>query len=176
MKKRIQARQAERRSDDRNESEGTRARQNRRVATRRVGILYLVGDKLWIEATSVAHAGNLGDYAYHERQHEQYWRLLMKQGAVPNTEYTEFPRGRVSYNRKTAKFELLADRCILQQRALVSVIFSRMRLAVQGTRTSTDAAYRCLGCGKAWTSKWLKLVSPQKGCFRRGRKLLNLLV
>jgi hypothetical protein len=113
-----------------------------------VGILYLVAGKLWIETTPVAHAENLGDFSFHERYHCQYWEQLVKRGAVPNTEYTEFPRGRVSYNRKTGKFKLLADRCILREKKLIKAIFSRMRLPVRRTKTDPDGAYRCGVCAR----------------------------
>jgi hypothetical protein len=113
-----------------------------------VGIIYLVGDKLWVDSTPVARALNLGDYVIHERDHCHYWEQLVKQGAFPNTKYTKFPRGRVSYNRKTGKFTLLADRCILREKKLINAIFSRMRLPVRRTITGTDGAYRCGVCAR----------------------------
>jgi len=114
-----------------------------------VGIIYLVGEKLWIDATPIARAGNFGDFAFHERYHFQYWQQLVKQRAAPDTEYERFPRGRVSYDRKSAKFELLADRCILSEKSLVATIFLQMNLPSRGTETGTDSLYRCLRC-------WLK--------------------
>jgi hypothetical protein len=53
-----------------------------------------------------------------ERYHSQYWEQLVKERAVPDTEYERFPRGRVSYDRKSGKFELLADPCILRRASL----------------------------------------------------------
>jgi len=35
---------------------------------------------------------------FHERSHIDYWAELVKRGKVPNTEYEEFPRGRVAYH------------------------------------------------------------------------------
>jgi hypothetical protein len=35
------------------------------------GIIYVVGDKLWIDATPVARAANFSDFAIHERDHNQ---------------------------------------------------------------------------------------------------------
>ena len=114
-----------------------------------MGIVYLVAGKLWIEATPVPRAGNLGDFSFHERYHCQYWEQLVERGAVPNTDYTKFPRGRVSYNRKTGEFKLLADRCILRDKKLIKAIFSRMRLPARRTKTGSDAAYRCGVCARA---------------------------
>jgi hypothetical protein len=111
-----------------------------------VGIIYLVGDKLWIDATPLARAGNFGDFSFHERYHFQYWQQLVKQRAVPDTEYDRYPRGRVSYARKSGKFELLAGPCILSERSLVAAILLQMNLASRGTETGTDSLYRCFRC------------------------------
>lgn len=111
-----------------------------------VGIIYLVGDDLWIDATPIARAGNFGDCSFHERYHCQYWEQLVKQRVVPNTEYERFPRGRVTYNRKSDKFILLADRCILREQKLIKAILSRMRLQARDTETGTDRIYRCSSC------------------------------
>jgi hypothetical protein len=111
-----------------------------------VGIIYLVGDNLWIDATPIARAGNFGDCSFHERYHRQYWEQLVKQRAVPDTEYERFPRGRVSYDRTSGKFELLADLCILSERSLVATILLEMNLPARHTETATDSLYRCLRC------------------------------
>ena len=112
----------------------------------RVGIVYLVGDKLFIDSTPVAQAGTYGDCLFHERDHCQYWAQLVSSRAVPDAEYEEQPRGRVSYNEKTGKYTLLADRCILGRKSLVSKILSRMHLPARGTETGTDSHYRCFRC------------------------------
>jgi hypothetical protein len=111
-----------------------------------VGIIYLVGDKLWIDATPVAWAGNFGDFALHERYHCQYWEQLVKQMVVPDTQYEQFPPGRVSYDRKGGRFRLLADRCILREKNLVATILFQMNLLARDTETSTDKLYRCFRC------------------------------
>ena len=112
----------------------------------KVGIIYLVGEKLWIETTPVARAGSFGDFAFHERYHFQYWEQLVKQRVVPDTEHDRYPRGRVSYDRKSGKFELLADRCILGEKSLVAAILLEMNLPARRTETSTDNLYRCFRC------------------------------
>jgi hypothetical protein len=111
-----------------------------------VGIIYLVGEKLWFDTTPVARAGTFGDFSFHEQYHCQYWEHLVKTGVVPNTEYEQYPRGRVSYNRKTGRFVLLADPCILREKNIVTAIFSQMHLQARGTETGTDSLYRCFRC------------------------------
>jgi hypothetical protein len=111
-----------------------------------VGIIYLFGDRLWIDATPVARGMNFGDFVIHERDHQLYWKQFVEKGAVPSTEHDEFPRGRVTYNRKSGKFTLLADACILREKSFVSTILSRMHLPERGTKTSADDLYRCFRC------------------------------
>lgn len=114
--------------------------------TPHVGIVYLVDGKLWIDSAPVAEASNFGDLAFHKLQHEQYWKQLVEQGVAPDTEYTEFPRGRVSYERQSHKFTLLADECILRRKTLVSAILQRMNLPVGHTKIGADGGYRCSEC------------------------------
>lgn len=111
-----------------------------------VGIIYLVDDKLWVDATPLTGAGRFGDFAIHERDHYQYWAQLVRGGAVPDAEYEEYARGRVAYNTKTAKFLLLADRCILSRKGVVSKILTRLHLPPKDTETGTDSHYRCYRC------------------------------
>jgi hypothetical protein len=112
----------------------------------KVGIVFLVGRKLLIDATPLGQAGRYGDSAIHERDHISYWAELVKSGRVPNSEYEEFPRGRVAYDTKSGKFRLLADKCILQQKGVVRKILSGMNLPPRDTETGTDSHYRCFRC------------------------------
>ena len=86
------------------------------------------------------------DSVIHERGHDEYWGQLVKMGAVPGAEYEACPRGRVAYNSKSAKFTLLADRCILGRKSLVSAILKRMHLSMRGTEVGKDSHYRCFRC------------------------------
>jgi len=112
----------------------------------KVGIVYLVDDRLWIETTPLTKAGRFGDFAIHEHDHISYWAELVKSGRAPDSEYEEFPRGRVAYNTKTAKFLFLADRCILSRKSLVSEILTRLHLPSNETEIGTDSHYRCSRC------------------------------
>jgi hypothetical protein len=121
-------------------------RKNAEPTAPKVGIIYLVGGELLIDSTPLAQAGRYGDFAIHERGHSSYWAELAKSGRVPNTEYEEFPRGRVAYYTKSGKFTLLADNCILSQKGVVTEILSRMNLPVGGTQVDTAPHYRCFRC------------------------------
>lgn len=112
----------------------------------KVGIVYLVGNKLWIDATPLAQAGTFDDFQIHERDHIFYWEELLTGGKVSGTEYEEHPRGRVAYNTKADKFLFLADRCILRKKSIVDAILRTLHLPKNRTEIQTDSHYRCFRC------------------------------
>jgi hypothetical protein len=64
-------------------------------------------------------------------------------------EYEEAPRGRVVFNRKTGRFMLYADRCILDKKAVVNQVKKAMQLPGDRTDVGTDGHfghYRCYRC------------------------------
>lgn len=72
-----------------------------------IGIIYFVGDKLWVAASPIEQAGNFGDFAFHERYHFQYWEQLVKRKALPDAEYDRYARGWVNYDRTRGKLKLV---------------------------------------------------------------------
>ena len=125
---------------------GMLKRKNAETTLPKVGIIYLVGGELLIDSTPLAQAGRYGDFAIHERGHIDYWGELVKSGKVPNTEYEEFPRGRVAYYKKSSKFTLLADACILSQEDVVGKILSELHIPPKDIEMGTDSHYRCFRC------------------------------
>jgi hypothetical protein len=124
-----------------------RSRKGRPENAPSVGIFFAVGPKLWIDMTPLSGAGTYGEFKIHERGHDEYWELLIRQSAVaPDSEYEEHPRGRVAYNERTQQFSLLADNCILRQKDKVTEIIQTMHLPAARTRISTDPHYRCADC------------------------------
>ena len=111
-----------------------------------VGIVYLVGEKLWIDSTPIGEAPTYGDSLMHERDHLEYWAELVRTGDVPNVEYEQYPRGRVAHNKNSGKFTLLADKCILGKKNLVRAILRRTHLPPRETSVGEDSHYRCFRC------------------------------
>ena len=103
-----------------------------------VGILYAVGDKLFIDSTPLSQAGHYGDHLIRERGHDEYWGQLIQMGAVRDAEYEEYPRGRVAYDTKSGQFRLLADKCILSRKGVVRKILSRLHVSPKDTETGAD--------------------------------------
>jgi hypothetical protein len=112
-----------------------------------VGIFFVVDSKLLSDRTPVAEGEVYGDFRIHERGHDTYWEMLRHRGTVPqDSEYDDYPRGRVAYNTKTGKYSLFLDRCILKNKSVVNKIMSELNLPTGGTAVDTGSHYRCPNC------------------------------
>ena len=65
-------------------SDGGRLSEAQQTEEPMVGIIYLVGDKLFIDSTPLSGAGHYADHLIHDRGHDEYWSQLVKMGAVPS--------------------------------------------------------------------------------------------
>jgi hypothetical protein len=106
-----------------------------------VGIVFLVGDRLYIDATPLSQAGDYGHFKINEKGHDVYAETLGISDA-----YEAVPRGRVALDTRSGKFTLLADRCILREPKHIAEILRRMNLPKAAVRTGTDSHYRCVRC------------------------------
>jgi hypothetical protein len=118
----------------------------------KVGIFWLDGKRLIIDGTTLAKADiyggyrNVAEYRNFPTSHLEYWAELQRDGIVPREmEYDERPRGRVIYHTKTQRFTLMADRCILRNKRLVSKIIVKLSLP-KNTKVIMDSRYRCPRC------------------------------
>jgi hypothetical protein len=112
-----------------------------------VGIFWLVFGKLVMDSTVLSLAGDYGTFKVHSGDHCSVWEKLQRGGAVPaDVEYEECPRGRVMYDMKARRLQLLADKCILKDKGIVSKIIARMILLRKNTDIGTDSHYRCSAC------------------------------
>jgi len=125
-----------------------RERKLRRVAeTPEVGIFWVLGKRILLDTTPITEAESWADFRTHPRNHITMWGLYQGAGAVSeDLEYDDVPRGRAGYNTKTAEYLLLADRCILKKKSLVSKIMRKMNLSHKTTKISSDEHYRCPKC------------------------------
>lgn len=131
--------------------EGSQHKTSRPVPEPRVGIFWVVRGKLVIDSMALSDGEPYGDHLTHPRSHIEVWEQWRLSGKIPSeSEYEEFPRGRVMYNTQTERFTLLADRCILKDKDVVAIIMSEMNLRSQSTDKGTDAHYRCSTCLLAW--------------------------
>lgn len=118
-----------------------------RVPEPHVGIFWVINGNLVIDSVPLGEAEPYGDHLTHPRGHVDVWEQLRLGGKVPGeSEYEEFPRGRVVCNTKTQRFTLLADRCILRDKDVVSRIISELHLPSENMDKGTDSHYRCFAC------------------------------
>ena len=115
-----------------------------------VGIFWLIGDRLILDMSPLSEAEPYGDCLGHRTSHIDYWTAQQCLGTVSREiEYEEPPRGRVVFNKRTQRFALYADRCILKRKAVVKRIMEVMHLSTSQTNIGTDGHfghYKCLKC------------------------------
>jgi hypothetical protein len=112
-----------------------------------VGIFWLVKGKLIIDTTPVSKAEPYGDHVGHSTSHIDYWAELQRNRLVPpESEYEEYPRGRVMHHPASGEFTILADKCIADRKELVSEIKKTLHLPVNKTKIGSDPHYRCFTC------------------------------
>jgi hypothetical protein len=111
-----------------------------------VGIFWLVHGKLLFDSTLLSEAEPYGDHRDHPRSHIDVWEQFQRLGKAPReSEYEEFPRGRVIYDSASATFTLFADRCILERKDLIAQITKELHLPHK-TKFDIDPHYRCAVC------------------------------
>ena len=112
----------------------------------RVGIFWLIGQRVIIDTTALSEAGDYGDFKIYEGDHVTLWAEMEKHGEVPRgSAYEEHPRGRTNFNTRTKRFTLFADACILRKKDVVAKLMRLMHLPGD-TALSTDSHYRCFRC------------------------------
>lgn len=112
-----------------------------------VGIFWLFGDEVIIDATPLSKGEPYGSAMTHPTSHIDHWTRLQRRRVVPvDIEYEQPPRGRVVFDGRKQQFSLLADRCILERRDVVSELMKAMHLPADKTTEGRDEHYRCFGC------------------------------
>jgi hypothetical protein len=116
------------------------------TAEPRLGIFWLVDGKLLIDSAPLSECERYGDHLNYPGSHIDVWERWKHIGKAPaESEYEEFPRGRVMCETKANKFTLLGDRCILKRKELIAEIKKQLRLP-RLVSAGTDAHYRCFRC------------------------------
>jgi hypothetical protein len=111
-----------------------------------VGIFWLVKGELIFDSTTLNEAEPYGDHVTHPRSHIDVWNQFQQVGKVPReSEYEEYPRGRVMHHPSSGEFTILADPCILARKDLIAEITKALHLPAK-TKIGTDPHYRCFTC------------------------------
>ena len=114
-----------------------------------VGIFYLIEGRLIFETTTLGDTRPSGVFRAHQRQHYDLWTEI-RSGNQDHCEVDcySFPRGRVSFNEDNGRFEMLADKHILEDKFLVAEILARMHLIYSEVDLRPDSHYLCAECRK----------------------------
>lgn len=107
----------------------------------RVGIVFLVNGRLYLESTPVSRAEEYGRFRVHSKGHDVWWDELCLDG-----EYQDWPRGRSQFDTASDHWTLLLDRCIIREPGLVQEILRQFRLPASTTTVGLDDHYRCSRC------------------------------
>jgi hypothetical protein len=111
-----------------------------------VGIFWLVNGRLLIDSTPLSKAEPYADHLGHARSHIDVWTRYQRSGKVPSeSEYEEFPRGRVTHHPASGECAIFADRCILNRKDLIARLKDELQLPNK-TKLATDLHYRCHHC------------------------------
>ena len=120
--------------------------EQRRTKEPHVGIFWVVNGRPIIDSTPLSRSEQYGDFLSHPRSHYEVWSELQNSGSVSiDLEYEDSPRGRVMYDLKARRFQMLADPCILRRKSLVEQIKKELRLP-KLISLGTDTHYRCADC------------------------------
>ena len=113
----------------------------------RVGIFWLVKGELIFDSSPLDEAESYGEHLTHPRSHIDVWNQFQQVGKVPReSEYEEYPRGRVMHHPASGEFTILADKCITDRKELVSEIKKTFHLPMRKTKIGSDPHYRCFTC------------------------------
>ena len=123
-------------------------RLNRRgefMTAQQVGIFFIVDGQILMDAVPLAKGELCDDFRGHGG-HYDFWEALAPANALERAfkerAYDAYPRGRVIYFNRKAKFVLYADRCIKQgMRESVA-----RRFGLTNVTYDEDEHYQCADC------------------------------
>jgi hypothetical protein len=134
-----------------------------------VGIFWVIGEEPLIDKTPLNEAGERVDF-FEPKSHSQTWPSLQRIGIVPrNSEFDDYPHGRVVLDKETGSFRLFADKCILKDEPMVQKILSDFHLPSQ-TKTEADPHYKCPMSGVNYYFPSGVLIVADQSCLISTRK------
>jgi len=127
---------------------------NEKANVPRVGLFFVVNGKPFVDGLLWTEVPSLAGFRTSALGHPEFGARLQQGGVVPQgMPYEDCPRGRVNRFDATGRFTLLADRCILKSKPMVSKIMAALGLP-RGTRVAADSHYQCAVCmGRVPTRK-----------------------
>jgi hypothetical protein len=119
----------------------------------RVGIFFVIDGVLIVESRTVSEGEDDGDFVNHSRSHYECWNRAVKRmrtttaGGISGRSYDYYPRGRCLYSKKSKKFLLYLDPCIVRFPPKMQELLYKFQIPIEETDVvSDDPHYRCSGC------------------------------
>jgi hypothetical protein len=113
----------------------------------KVGIFYLINGRIVFETAAVSTIEPSGSILFYPRQHYELWSQLQKEDHdIGDLDCYALPRGRVSFNLKTNRFQVVADPHILENTTLIERILRDFDLENADTDFREDEQYQCSLC------------------------------
>jgi len=112
-----------------------------------IGIFYVINGRMVSETAPVATIKTSGGVRAYPRQHYELWSELQKKDPdLYDLDSYALPRGRVLYNENTKKFEIIADRHILEKDRLRTLVIQDFHLEKSDVQFNEDERYRSAVC------------------------------
>ena len=112
-----------------------------------VGIFWVVDGKPLAFGAPLLEAEPYGELKNYKQSHYSLWEFLRHSRIVPqDSDYEDYPRGRVVYNTRSDSLMFFADNCILKDKPMVRLLLGRLHLPLS-TKTESDPHYKCKKCG-----------------------------
>ncbi len=124
------------------------ARQRRRADLKKarvgeVGAFFALNGKIQGAGDPYTEVDSIAGFRTYPVDHDKLWSQLQRAGlADRGLQYDEVPRGRITYEDSSRTFTLFADKCILNNKRLVSQAMSYFSLP-SNTKVLADVHYRC---------------------------------
>jgi hypothetical protein len=120
---------------------------NPKLSENRIGIFYLIKGQIISETAPVSTIKPSGAVRAYPRHHNKLWSELQKKDPdLYDLDCYALPRGRVRYNETTKKFEITADRHILEADRFINRVMKEFHLEKSDVEFKEDENYRCAIC------------------------------
>lgn len=111
-----------------------------------IGCFFVVRRKALIEGLPWTEVPSIAGFRVPTTGHADFWKRLQRSGMAPtDMAYDECPRGQVTRLDAERRFILLADKCIIKNKRLVSRIMADLNLP-ENTNVVSDDQYWCPKC------------------------------
>jgi hypothetical protein len=113
-----------------------------------LGLFYVIHEKLYWDGLPIRYCENSFHFRIYPKMHPTFWNniIIKNKPELDKFDAYYFPRGRVVYDNKLHKYELVADKCKISNEKIVSQIIGEMKFSRKNTNILGDTHYECFKC------------------------------